>query len=837
MNFLRTAIGKLTLVALCALMGGVLGFLCPSGLGFLENSVFDIFENHVAEPHQGEKFVLILAGDRSLDAVQNWPFPRKMHAELLGRLGKPKIVIMDILFLEPSTPEDDKALADSIAAMGNVVLPSAIIHDSTEGGNLIRNPIPELFDAANSVGMANVRADNDSVSRDYQLVFSLDGELYPSLVLSSLKTLGFTDGTISERPPGWALATPNGYFDLHGDFSFKLHHPKKEIPIYEYTDVLRGLVDEATFDGAIVLVGVNAAGATDSFSIGLGRSVPGSLFLAHAIGTVFMGFSPMPIPKALGIVLYALLAALGSLLAFWNAQEERGLKIHKWMIVPLNFNLAPFLSGLCLLLWGLFCWYLFSRMALWMPPLLPAVVFVACFVMVTLLRVRVLSSDWEIQRLSIDSLLFLGRLDLASISRSFEEHLVKQWPRIEELTGVTLLNPHASASDHEVVSAVGRIPPPKRLIDPQLEASIVHSTGHGLNRLILGLPDIEGRVDQYAILGWVGKKSPEILKSLAALVLSTAMHFKAIEEYRNRQELFVSMLRLIMGAVDAKDTTTAGHSNRVAEISKEIAQKMGLSPAETEDIYLGGLLHDVGKLGIPDTILNKPGRLDEAETEIMRRHPAIGADIMKPIKLPDAVFRAISEHHERLDGLGYPKQLTAESISLHGKILKIADVFDALASRRQYKDPFPLSLVYNILKEGRGTEFDAAIVNLILVSPLEGPGVQLDQPVVEDSPPVKDAVWVPGNVPYGENPPKKAADGEPSVSESLRKALDKTHGQVKAKDKAKEKAKEKAPDKPKDKAPDKAPDKALDKEQAADAQTPEKKDSPEKESAPLATSN
>jgi putative nucleotidyltransferase with HDIG domain len=696
-------------------------FLFPKGAGFADNGIFDFFESRVEDP-PGPKIILILAGDRSLDSVQNWPFPRRIHAQLLGQLERASLIVMDILFLEKTDPQEDKTLSETIQGLGNVILASATL-PGPDGGLQILNPIPELFDSAYAVGIANVRSDTDGISRDYPLVFPTEGAFAPSLVLSILISLSYSQGNITPSPFGWNLETSGGDFGLLPDFTYKLHHPKYEMPVYEYSDVLRGLVSEDVFDGAIVFVGVNAAGATDSFSIGGGKSIPGSLYLAHATSTVFMGFSPIPLSSLFVVLISAFLSFLGAKLGFWYAESERGFTLFKKRILPFKFNLALIVLMFILVAWVVITWVLFSSFERWIPPLLPVLVMLVCFVLVTLIRVRFLSADWEIQKLSIDSLLFLGRLDLAAVSRSFEEHLLKQWPEIERLTGVALLNPHAPAKDPEVLAALGHIPPPKKLADPSLEASIVRGSG-GLNRLLLGLPDIEGRVDQYAILGWVGDKSQEMLRSLAALVLSSAMHFKAIEEYRTRQELFVGMLRLIMGAVDAKDPTTAGHSTRVAELSRELAQNMGLSPAEIEDIYIGGLLHDVGKLGIPDVILNKPGKLDDDEFMIMRKHPTIGTDIMRSIKLPEGVYRAISEHHERLDGLGYPMKLTADKISLHGKILKIADVFDALASRRQYKDPFPLDKVYKILKDGCGTEFDETLVNLVLAKPFCGPGVE-----------------------------------------------------------------------------------------------------------------
>jgi putative nucleotidyltransferase with HDIG domain len=291
---------------------------------------------------------------------------------------------------------------------------------------------------------------------------------------------------------------------------------------------------------------------------------------------------------------------------------------------------------------------------------------------------------------------------------------------------VSLIAASVSADGEEVKSAIRRLGrSPSGMPGEALEASIARGKG-GASRLVLSLPDMESRVNQRAVLGWSGRRSLETVKSVAALVLAAAMHFKALEEYRGRRELFTRLIKMIIGAVDAKDPTAVDHSNRVAELGKELAVKCGLDPEDVDNVYLGGLLHDVGKLGVPDAILNKPGRLDDGEMEVIRRHPSIGSELMSQVKLPDIIMQSIFEHHERPDGAGYPRRLSGSQLSLAGRILKIADVFDALASKRQYKDPMPMEKVYAVIRDGMGTEFDDRLVKILLASPFSGPGVNLE---------------------------------------------------------------------------------------------------------------
>jgi putative nucleotidyltransferase with HDIG domain len=175
----------------------------------------------------------------------------------------------------------------------------------------------------------------------------------------------------------------------------------------------------------------------------------------------------------------------------------------------------------------------------------------------------------------------------------------------------------------------------------------------------------------------------------------------------------------MVGAIDAKDSFTAGHSERVASLAGELASKMGLSPKEIEEVHIAGILHDVGKIAIPDVILNKSERLTDDEMFVMRSHPLVGAVLMEPISLPEEIMRGILEHHERPDGKGYPNGTSGEDRSLTGQILKVADVFDALTSRRQYKEPWTAQKAYEVLLAGRGTEFDEVIVDALTKSPFK----------------------------------------------------------------------------------------------------------------------
>jgi putative nucleotidyltransferase with HDIG domain len=167
-------------------------------------------------------------------------------------------------------------------------------------------------------------------------------------------------------------------------------------------------------------------------------------------------------------------------------------------------------------------------------------------------------------------------------------------------------------------------------------------------------------------------------------------------------------------ALDAKNASTCGHSERVAELSLILAQGMGLSAVEQEWIHIGAHLHDIGKIGVPDEILNKPGKLTNEEFAIIRQHSAIGGNIIDKIKVFRPIAGMVRHHHERFDGKGYPDRLRGEDIPLGARIVAIADAFDAMTTLRSYRLPLSLDEAMAEMRQGRGSQFDPAIVDVFI---------------------------------------------------------------------------------------------------------------------------
>lgn len=170
----------------------------------------------------------------------------------------------------------------------------------------------------------------------------------------------------------------------------------------------------------------------------------------------------------------------------------------------------------------------------------------------------------------------------------------------------------------------------------------------------------------------------------------------------------------IAKAVDVNDPYTAGHSRRVAQYSKMIAECLGYSDTELEEIYCAGLIHDVGKLGIDNQIINKPGKLLEEEFEEIKKHPLMGYEILKRISIRGNFAYGAKWHHERVDGKGYPDGLSGEDIPEIARIIAVADAYDAMTSKRAYRDIMSQEKVREQIVRGRGSQFDDKIAGIML---------------------------------------------------------------------------------------------------------------------------
>ncbi len=218
------------------------------------------------------------------------------------------------------------------------------------------------------------------------------------------------------------------------------------------------------------------------------------------------------------------------------------------------------------------------------------------------------------------------------------------------------------------------------------------------------------------------------ISSVALFFIPLLMARQAFQRYVDMRASYLQTMLALSAALDAKDATTHGHSARVSEWAVKIGRKLNVPLDDLEILEYTGALHDIGKIGIPDQILNKVGVFTRAEYEVMKRHPTLGADIIKGIKLLERGNDWIKYHHERYDGTGYPEGRKGEEIPLGARILAGADAFDAMTSERPYKEAYSYDKACSELVRCAGSQFDPEVVEAFL-SVLDEEQAQGEQPL------------------------------------------------------------------------------------------------------------
>lgn len=186
------------------------------------------------------------------------------------------------------------------------------------------------------------------------------------------------------------------------------------------------------------------------------------------------------------------------------------------------------------------------------------------------------------------------------------------------------------------------------------------------------------------------------------------------DTYEKLEQAYLESIQTLRYTVEAKDTYTRGHSDRVSEFSVLIGKHLHLPDADIDTLRIGGLFHDIGKIGVPDTILQKEAKLTNDEYSQIKQHPNIGVHILSHAKIFQNILPIVEHHHERFDGTGYPGRLAGQNIPYLARIASIADSFDAMSSRRSYRDSLPLDVIISEFQKGKGTQFDPKLTDIFL---------------------------------------------------------------------------------------------------------------------------
>ena len=204
------------------------------------------------------------------------------------------------------------------------------------------------------------------------------------------------------------------------------------------------------------------------------------------------------------------------------------------------------------------------------------------------------------------------------------------------------------------------------------------------------------------------------IKSIAQMNEIKKMNEELSDTYGKLEKAYLDSIETLRFTVEAKDPYTRGHSDRVSEYSVLIGKKMGLSDNDIKTIQVGGLFHDIGKIGIPDSILLKEAKLTDDEYSQIKNHPSIGAHILCNAEVFKDIIPIVKHHHEKFDGTGYPSRLKGEDIPYFARIAAVADTFDAMTSKRTYRNALPLDVVRAEIEKCSGTQFDPTIAKVFL---------------------------------------------------------------------------------------------------------------------------
>ena len=225
---------------------------------------------------------------------------------------------------------------------------------------------------------------------------------------------------------------------------------------------------------------------------------------------------------------------------------------------------------------------------------------------------------------------------------------------------------------------------------------------------IQGYCEKSDKYDQLLLLIESGIKSIEQMNEIKKI------NDELKQTYERLEQSYIESIETLRYTVDAKDTYTRGHSDRVSEYAVLIGKKLNLSEQDIKTLRIGGLFHDIGKIGVPDMILQKTSKLNDDEYSEIKNHPTIGAHILSTATIFSDIIPIVKHHHERYDGNGYPGKLKGEDIPYFARIMAIADSFDAMTSRRSYRDSLNLDVVIAELERCKGTQFDPKLIDLFL---------------------------------------------------------------------------------------------------------------------------
>ena len=642
---------------------------------------------------------LVAIDPQSLRAFPAWPWPRRLYAQAIERLDAAGALAIgfDIDLSTPRDVEDDAALAAAIERSGHVVLATFRQLQLLPGGGeleVANVPVPLLAEHAAALGSVLMPVESDGVVRRAPRRSAIGGREYETLAAAALSVAG---GSHAARAA-----------DERVTIDYRRSRGIPQIPI---VDLIEGRFDPELVRGRAVLIGATAAEFQDLWETPLAPARPGVWIQAVAYRTLAAERAGAHVtrPAALSAELAAVFAgclAIGALAGFGTWRRLAALAL---------LSSGALVGAALLLAWR---GWLFD-------PVAPIAAMASMHVL-GLERVRESLRGLVAQRdRSLSAIQRVGEASASPVASDPLGAALALLGDVVDASAVALLRASPEgALDGRRLDWQRRGTHPAG--DAELAANalaqramlVVPKRGDGSPGLCAHSPLFSGPRAVGVLV--VERESTSPLEPLELRTIATvgaqiallAENLRLVDDLRST---FDASIEAIASAVEARDGYTESHCRRLAIFSVLMAERLGLPPEEIEAIRLGALLHDVGKIGVRDEVLLKPGRLTDAERAEMQEHAACGHRIVTPIHgLRPTTLACVRHHHERWDGSGYPDRLAGEAIPIGARIVALVDVWDALSTSRPYKPAYDQSQVLDILNKSRGTFFEPALVDLFL---------------------------------------------------------------------------------------------------------------------------
>ncbi len=652
-------------------------------------------------PSEVPDVAIVAIDPQSLRAYPEWPWPRSLYATAIRRLeaAGARAIGFDIDLSTPRDAAADAELERALRESGRVVLAGFRQLQEAPGGGTLEVaslPRPEFAAAAASVASLLVPIDPDGVVRSAPRASRIGGELRPSLAEAALARALGADARVAEG-------------------SFRIDYRRAEgIPVLSIADVLEDRFDAAAVAGRVVLVGATAAEFQDLWATPLGPARPGVWNQAVALRTLAAERAGEPVLHeaslgggVAGAALLSLIAAgLGALA---HARRLLGLAALA-ALVPLGALAA------------------LARFGILVDPVVPlGVIGLHWALGLEGIRVRFQGRLAE-RELSLGALLRVGEAAVQTHATDPLQTALALLGDVVDASGVALFRvgpdgaldtktlawtrtSGAPVGDH-ATAATALADGSVRVFEGRRPGAEPRAGGAVYTPLLAGLAPVGVLVVERAS----AIPLEEIqLRTIAIVGTQLALSAQNARLLASLRETFESSVEAVASAIEARDGYTELHCRRLAAFSVVMARRLGLPDAEVEAIRLGALLHDVGKIGIRDDVLLKPGRFTPEERREMQRHPEIGRRIVHSIPgIADTTVECILHHHEWWDGRGYPSGLAGAAIPLGARIVAIVDVWDALSTSRPYKAAYPQETVRSLLCKASGVQFAPELVELLL---------------------------------------------------------------------------------------------------------------------------